>query len=94
MISVKMRGRLGNQMFQYSLCRTIAEKKGYDFYISKKKNEQFQNISDYFDIDMGIQTGKINHIRYEIGQQFQPTIFNIVYVELLQKNNAHVQKSC
>jgi hypothetical protein len=41
-------------MFQYAVCRTVAEKNGYDFHISRDENSHGQNISNYFDIDMGL----------------------------------------
>jgi len=79
MITIELIGRLGNQMFQYAVCRTVAEKNGYQFYIPVDKNNHGQNISDYFDIDMGSNNGVIvnrfteDHTR----QQFNPQIFNI-----------------
>lgn len=33
MITIYLDGRLGNQMFQYSVCRIIAEKNNYNFFI-------------------------------------------------------------
>ncbi len=34
MISVELRGRLGNQLFQYAVCRIMSEKLDCDFSIS------------------------------------------------------------
>ena len=36
MISVELKGRIGNQLFQYSLCRVIANRLKVDYSISKK----------------------------------------------------------
>lgn len=47
MITVQFEGRLGNQMFQYAVCRVIAEKKGLDYYIPDTKYLG-QNIQDFF----------------------------------------------
>ena len=79
MITVELRGRLGNQMFQYSLCRIIAEKNGYNFYIDKNINGHGQNISNFFNIDCGIMDGQILHTFQEDYslQIFNPNIFNI-----------------
>ena len=35
MISTDLIGRMGNQMFQYSICRLIADQNGYNFHIPK-----------------------------------------------------------
>lgn len=78
MISVELRGRLGNQMFQYGITRVIAEKNNYNFYLTKEKNGNGQNISDYFDLDMGINDGLIQHRYYENSNQvYDPNLFNI-----------------
>jgi len=36
MITVKLKGRLGNHLFQYTICRIIAEKNGYEYSIPRK----------------------------------------------------------
>ena len=66
-------------MFQYSVCRTVAEKNGYDFFISKKENSHNQNISNYFDLDMGTNCYNISSMFCEDHriQKFDPNIFNI-----------------
>lgn len=79
MITIDLIGRLGNQMFQYAVCRTVAEKSGYSFYIPQDKNDHGQNVSNYFDVDMGVNVGNIQHRFGEdhTRQQFNPSIFNI-----------------
>lgn len=80
MISIELIGRLGNQMFQYAICRTIAEKNGYDYHIPREKSHG-QNLSDYFNLDMGQEFDETiydkrifeNHLQ----QDFNPTLFNI-----------------
>lgn len=70
MISIELMGRLGNQMFQYAVCRTIAERNGYDYHIPRGKGHG-QNLSDYFDLDMGRESNETipgkrvseNHLR-------------------------------
>jgi hypothetical protein len=78
MITPFLRGRLGNQMFQYAITRLIAEKKGYNFYFPKEKNGNGQNISDYFDLDTGVVDGTIRY-NYEENpnQNYDPNLFNV-----------------
>ena len=35
MITVEFKGNLGNQLFQYAACRSLAEIKNFDFHIPK-----------------------------------------------------------
>jgi hypothetical protein len=78
MITIELKGRLGNQMFQYSIARLIAENNGYNFYLTKEKNQNKQNISDYFNLDMGNADGLIRNIYIENGDQiYDPNLFNI-----------------
>ena len=80
MITIDLIGRLGNQLFQYAVCRTVAEKNGYQFYIPKNKNDHGQNISDFFNLEMGIDDGL--PMRYLFAedhtiQKYNPNILNI-----------------
>jgi hypothetical protein len=78
MITPFLRGRLGNQMFQYAVTRIVAEKNNYNFYLPREKNGNGQNISDYFDLDMGVVDGNIQHKYDENQNQFyDPNLFNI-----------------
>lgn len=80
MITIELVGRLGNQMFQYAVCRTIAEKNNYKFFISKENSGHNQNISNYFDLDMGEYDGSNILYTYRedtLKQQFDANIFNI-----------------
>jgi hypothetical protein len=75
MITVTMHGRLGNHLWQYAVCRTIAEKKGYEFSIPR-------NFDNIFDCDLGVEEKDIkNHFLYEncfdFVQRYDPNIFNI-----------------
>lgn len=50
MISITLIGGLGNQMFQYSVCRTLAESNGYNFHIL---TDQYKNeLTTYFNLPM------------------------------------------
>ena len=72
MIEANLGGRLGNQMFQYSVARIIAEKNGYNFFVPDPKNPPYpypddpsHHISNFFpDIELGKNDGdiKIYHI--------------------------------
>jgi len=62
---------LGNHMFQYSLCRIIAEKKGYNFYIPNGESYTFEakvkfKNNDLYDlkgkVDIPLNFGNINDI--------------------------------
>jgi Glycosyl transferase family 11 len=50
MISVEMIGRLGNHMWQYAVCRTLAERNGYEFHIPRS----FMG-SDLFGCSLGVE---------------------------------------
>ena len=78
MITPFLRGRLGNQMFQYAITRLIAEKKGYNFYFPHEKNGNGQNLSNYFDLNLGVIDGNIQY-RYEENsdQIYDQNLFNI-----------------
>ena len=78
MITAELKGRLGNQMFQYGITRIIAEKNGYNFYLTRDKNLNGQNISDYFNLDMGSIDGE-THNRYNenYNQVYDPEIFSV-----------------
>jgi hypothetical protein len=79
MISVKLIGRLGNHLWQYAVCRTIAEKRGYLFHIPR----DFLG-SDLFDCTLGIEKDLTYKEHYDAfmcssmtAQFFNPNIFNI-----------------
>ena len=79
MISVELRGRLGNQLFQYVTCRSIAEKLGYEYTISSQWLGK--NI---FDCGLGIQPYIKQKTIFEEGDNsFNKHINNI-------KNNTHL----
>jgi hypothetical protein len=83
MISVFLDGRLGNQMFQYAVCRIVAEKNGYSFFIPNGKydnendNPHLWMGDDIFDLNLGIQ-GSYNRVYQDSQQQnFNPKIFEV-----------------
>jgi hypothetical protein len=50
-ITIQLRGRLGNQLFQYATLRNLSIKKGYNFYIDKNFSTQGQSgLLPFFNI--------------------------------------------
>lgn len=79
MISVFLSGRLGNQMFQYSICRVVAEKNNYDFHIPRT-GSQGHHIKDFFpNLYMGLNTSEIRHrfVEDHSIQKFDERIFSL-----------------
>jgi hypothetical protein len=65
---------LGNHMFQYAVCRIVAEKNSYSFYIPHKSfiSQCFENI------DLGEKNGEILHNYIESADQtYDPNIFSV-----------------
>lgn len=86
MIQANLGGRLGNHMFQYAVCRIVAEKNNYNFKIADIGEETApypedinHHIFTYFpNLDKGVVDGQIRHIYQENPQQYyDPNIFNI-----------------
>ena len=86
MIQCSLGGRLGNQMFQYSIARIIAERNGYNFYIPPIgegplpcDGEPYHHIAKFFpNLDMGLRDGDLQYIYQEQhSQQFDPSLFTI-----------------
>jgi hypothetical protein len=73
-------GRLGNQMFQYSVCRIISEKLNYNFYIPEKVHDsaEKQHIKNFFhNLELGTKDGEIKFVIQEdhTCQVFNPNFF-------------------
>lgn len=82
MISVKLAGRLGNQMFQYVICRTIANSSGYNFFISDSLNpsNEGHHIKNYFNnLDIGVSDGNILYVYEEdfSTQKYDENIYKV-----------------
>ena len=74
MIDVQLCGRLGNQMFEYAVARSVAEKNGYNFYIPP----DLWLGDGLFTCDMGVKDGETtNWFHDKENQPFQPDIFNV-----------------
>jgi hypothetical protein len=73
-VSVDTNIALGNHMFQYCVCRLIAEKNGYEFYIpyGQYLAKVFPNLS------FGSKDGEIlNYYYEEANQKYNPSVFKI-----------------
>jgi hypothetical protein len=105
MISIKLMGRLGNQMFQYAACRSIAEYNDYEWSIIEKNLPpyNFKWLGDkLFNIDKGVESVNVENVYKEnINQKYDTDIFNIPdYTELdgyfqtekYFKNNNNIKK--
>jgi len=82
MITVKLAGRLGNQMFQYAVCRTAAMRRGYNFFIPNEMepSTEGQHIKNFFNnLNLGIKDGDIKHVYAEdfSVQKFSDEIFKL-----------------
>lgn len=86
MIQCRLNGRMGNQMFQYAICRSIAEKNGYNFFIpgighpDVSPSTEGHHILNFFpDINMGIEDGVIRnrYIEDHTVQRFDERLLSV-----------------
>lgn len=67
-------------MFRYAVMRTVAEKRGYNFYMERG----YCCWNDLFDLDFGIIDGECKYYFYDTPQQeFNPAIFDVEDFTLL-----------
>ena len=79
-ITINLKGRLGNQLFQYATLRSLAIKKGYNFYINTSLEWHGQNsLLSYFNIAESSPLNKINYFYYqpENSNYLDTNVFNI-----------------
>ena len=68
-ITINLKGRLGNQLFQYAALRNISIKKNYDLYINTNIEWHGQyNILQYFNIK---NSNPPDQIQYRYNQRVQ-----------------------
>ena len=82
MITVELNGRMGNQMFQYTVCRIAALKNNFNFHIPSigQPSTEGIHIKDIFtDLDLGKIDGSIFRRFNEdhTTQTYNPEIFNL-----------------
>jgi hypothetical protein len=72
-------GRLGNQMFQYAALRGIAKHRNFDWMIPPKNHPSLTNysIQDCFKLK-NLTTKNIGFLNNKVGQQEQPSFYNLV----------------
>jgi hypothetical protein len=64
MITTDLIGRMGNQMYQYALCRLIAEKNSFNFFIPPTGGASCEghHLSKFFpNIELGVIDGGVNN---------------------------------
>jgi len=90
MIHVKIDGRLGNQMFQYAVCRAVAKRREYNFSFPLKGDEYIINdeghhLTDYFDVDTGVRDAPILGVYWENWDTlgYDEAIFSVADFSLL-----------
>jgi hypothetical protein len=82
MISISLKGRLGNQIFQYVICRLIALRNNYNFCIEEtgEPSTEGVHIKNFFEnLDLGQKDGDIKYIfneDYNI-QKYNPKLFEL-----------------
>jgi hypothetical protein len=79
-ITINLKGRLGNQLFQYATLRSLAIKKGYNFYINTSLEWHGQNsLLSYFNIAESSPLNKIKYFYYQpVNSNYLDTnVFNI-----------------
>ena len=62
MLTTNLTGNLGNHMWQYAVCRTVAEKLGYEWGINPIPSNDYFNGSNqmaFMDVDFGKEVGGI-----------------------------------
>ena len=74
MIRAKLKGRLGNQLFQYAICRIVAEQNGYEYSIPKEWQGQ-----RLFECSLGVDcTHEENLKTFNEGEnKFNPEVFDV-----------------
>lgn len=73
-ITVNLKGRLGNQLFQYATLRNLSIKKGYDFYIDTNLEWQGQSgLLKYFNIK---DPSPIDEIKYNYSQPVNSNFYD------------------
>lgn len=68
MITANLTGNLGNHMWQYAVCRTIAEKLGYEWGINPSPTHDYHsgaNQMSFMDVDFGKPINGIEHEYHE-----------------------------
>jgi len=74
MITTNLTGNLGNHMWQYAVCRTIAEELGYEWGIDSSPTHDYHNGAnqmDFMDVDFGKPIQGITQDYHEPWKHYQ-----------------------
>tara|TARA_B100000683_G_scaffold277766_1_gene338723 strand:+ start:3846 stop:4610 length:765 start_codon:yes stop_codon:yes gene_type:complete len=83
MISIGLDGRLGNHMFQYALCRVVAEKNGFDYCIPNQKPNKGNSVKNgwlgqnIFDCSLGLPYHRQKGLFVEKKQTYSSSVFDV-----------------
>lgn len=87
MITTNLTGNLGNHMWQYAVCRTIAEKLGYDWGINPSPSHDYFNGKSqmyFMDVNFGTEVSGIQHEYHETWK----TITHVDHVNITMLNES------
>jgi hypothetical protein len=87
MITTNLTGNLGNNMWQYAVCRTVAEKLGYDWGINPSPSHDYNsgiNQMSFMDVDFGKPVEGITKDFHEEWQFYQAP-YEHVWMVMLDK---------
>jgi hypothetical protein len=93
MITTNLTGNLGNHMWQYAVCRAIAEKLGYSWGIDSSPTHDYNNGKNqmyFMDVDFGLPIEGITQDFHEEWQFYQGE-YEHVFVTMLDKKVYEIQ---
>lgn len=93
MITTNLTGNLGNHMWQYAVCRTVAEKLGYEWGINPNPTHDYHNGKSqmtFMDVDFGLSVEGIVHDFHEEWQFYQGE-HEHVFLTMLDKRVFSIQ---
>ena len=73
MLSIDIGGRMANNLFQYAMVRSIAEKRGLNYWVNPDSWKAFK----LFNLDFGIADGVIQRIYTENGSIYNPDVYDV-----------------
>jgi hypothetical protein len=91
MITANLTGNLGNHMWQYSVCRIIAELKNYDYGFASPTHDYHKGMNQmyFMNVDFGKPLSNINNVFYERWINHQHV--DLVNITTLDKNLYNIQ---
>lgn len=92
MITVNLTGNLGNHMWQYAVCRAVAEKLGYEWGVDKKPTHDYyggQNQMYFMDVNFGLPVQGIKQNFHETWKFYNHV--DGVNITMFDKNVYNIQ---